>query len=103
MNFRALALGALGGAAAAGAAWVVIDRLIDKRFEREALDLIDAARPRLRKEIRTELEREIPDQVKKAIDDKLSSYGITPETGRQIASVLDTADNWGLIGLRGQQ
>lgn len=70
------ALGAVGGAAATLAAWAIVDW-----------------------QLKRTIERDIPPEVSRELDRKLSSVGLDRTTGRRMAAALQAADNIGLIGI----
>lgn len=70
--------GALGGAAAGLLVWGLTNFVIQKKLGKV-------------------LQTEVPPLIRAELDRKLAEYNITPDTGRQVARVLDQADRWGLI------
>lgn len=90
-------IGALGGVGVAFLSWMFISKKLDQEFQGRATSLLDEMSPGLRQEIQRTLDREVPTRVRTEIRRTLNSYGITEATGRQISSVLATADRMGLI------
>lgn len=98
-----LVYGALGAAAGGGLAllvWFVASRQLDRQFDAAAAQMLTRGSDELRREIRKTLDQEIPARVGREIDTKMREVGITRDTGRQLAALLELADRTGLIGLR---
>lgn len=95
----AFVFGAIGGGIATGLAWLVVSRAIDRQFASEARDLVSQVRPDLEAEIRAELDREVPPRVEAELRETLAEYGLTPDTGRRIDTLLSYADRIGLLGV----
>ena len=108
-------LGAAGGLLAGVGVALVASRILDQRLAEGSTTLTErlgAGREELDAafaEGRVELERlvadrvraEVPPVVRREVERSLSSYGLTPDTGRQIAQVLNYAERAGLLGLSG--
>jgi hypothetical protein len=91
------ALGALGGVAMTLGAWFIVSRLLDKQIDNGLADFVSRGGTQLRHTLDTE----IPRQVGAAIDQKFSEAGITRDTGRQLAMLLTTLEQRGVLsGLR---
>lgn len=86
---RSLVLGALGGAGAALVVWGVASRLISKQLE----DGASTMTPLIATSVRTE----VPPAVRAELTRTLNEYGFTPETGRQISSLLAYGDRLGVL------
>lgn len=107
-------LGAAGGLAAGLVVALVASRLLDQKLSEGSSTLTErlgSGREELEAafaEGRRDLERlvservrtEVPPVVRREVEASLSSYGLTPDTGRQIARVLSYAERAGLLGLR---
>lgn len=107
-------LGAAGGLAAGLVVALVASRTLDQKLSEGSGTLTErlgAGREELEAafaEGRRDLERlvservrtEVPPVVRREVEASLSSYGLTPDTGRQIAQVLSYAERAGLLGLR---
>lgn len=97
----ALLLGAIAGGAVAAGAWLWISKQMDKAFEEGSRDLLAQARPAMEREIRQQLQSQIPPLIDRQMTETLNRYGITPQTGAQLSRALTAAERIGLIGLVG--
>ena len=79
----------LAGGAVAFGSWLILDRVIDKNIGRSADALIDAVAPRMRSELRAQLDREVPPRIRQTLDEVLTEYGITQQTTSNIARILN--------------
>lgn len=82
LDKSALLAGAAGGLLTGTVAWFLLRPIVNKQMEDE---------------LRTQLRQQIPAQLNASLDQKLRQYGFTPETGRQVARLLQLADQSGLI------
>jgi hypothetical protein len=108
-------LGAAGGLLAGVGVALVASRILDQRLAegsstlterlgagREELDAAFAeGRAQLERLVADRVRDEVPPVVRREVERSLSSYGLTPDTGRQIAQVLSYAERAGLLGLSG--
>ena len=108
-------LGAAGGLLAGVGVALVASRILDQRLAEGSTTLterlgagreeIDAAfaEGRVERErlVADRVRAEVPPVVRREVERSLSSYGLTPDTGRQIAQVLNYAERAGLLGLSG--
>jgi hypothetical protein len=85
------------GAVAAYVVWRYGSAQIDKQLAAGGSRLLRDIRPELTGMIGTELTRQVPPMVRTEIRSTLSSYGITPTTGRRIDRVLVLAERTGII------
>jgi hypothetical protein len=79
---KTLLYATFAGAATGAVAWFLLRPIVDKGIESS---------------LRTQLERQIPEQLNRELDSKLRQYGFTPETGQQIARLLATLDRTGIL------
>lgn len=108
---KAVLWGTGAGVAAGVVAWFFAARALDKRFEAGGADLqreldrggaelgqrLQAGRTQLEQELRAQVDAQVPPVVRDEVVQTLSLYGITPATGRQIASALEQASRLGLL------
>lgn len=109
-----LLLGAGAGFVTAAVAWKLADRKLEARFDagakqlqsatREGRATLEARLARGRRELDTRVrqivESEVPPRVQIALATSLARYGITPETGRNVAVALAAARRTGLLGVQ---
>jgi hypothetical protein len=102
---------ALGGTVAALGVWALVRRGLDNALERGGADLrerlgaggadlerqLTRARNDLGTEIKVAVLREVPPQVEQTIRSTLTSYGITPDTGRRLDLALAAAERLGVL------
>ena len=93
----ALVVGGAAGGLIAFAVWKVASRAIDKQLAEGGKALLRSAESQLRTEATAVIRREVPEQVRTQMTATLRNFGLTPETGRQIATVLNYADRVGII------
>jgi len=110
-----LLVGAGAGLVTGLVVWKVADAKLNTRFATGAKQLQSATgegraqlerrlaqgRQELDRRVRTLVEDEVPPRVQLALATSLAQYGITPETGRNVALALAAARRTGLLGLRG--
>lgn len=108
---KTVAAGAAGGILGALAIWAFAGSQLDKQLQRGATDLasgldigrselesrLSGGRQELVTAIRTEVQSQVPPVVRRELESTLRRYNITPNTGRQISTVLDAADRIGII------
>lgn len=94
------AKGAIAGGVVAVVAWFAISRTIDAKLAEGGHAMLASAEGDLRTAIDRQLTREIPSRVQAEMSRTLNGYGLTPASGRQIASLLSRAESIGLLGLR---
>lgn len=82
LDRSALVAGAAGGILTGTVAWFILRPVVNKQMEDQ---------------LREQLRQQIPAQLNATLDTKLRQYGFTPETGRQVARLLELADRSGLI------
>jgi hypothetical protein len=102
------AIGALGGAAAAGAVWAYASHALDAQLAAGGSQLstgIQEGRATLETRLRqgeAELQNQIRTQVNAAMDQRLTAVGLDATTGNRINRLLALADSTGLLnGLNG--
>ena len=105
--WKSLALGALAGGIVGGIAFAYGSRKLDQQVEEGAVrmaadlgigaDQLRAELNRGREELRAQIRRQVPPLVEDQLEITLDRYGITPQTGRQMAIVLARAEEYGLI------
>lgn len=86
---RNLLLGAAGGAGAALLVWGIASRMISKQLESGAAEMT----PLIASSVRTE----VPPVVRAELTRTLNDYGFTPDTGRQISSLLSYGERLGVL------
>ena len=108
---RTLVLGGLGGLAGTVAVWWLISHALDKQLESGGQELssglltgraelerrLSEGQVELTRRIREEVSTQVPPTVRRELEATLARYSITPDTGRQISSVLSYAERMGLI------
>jgi hypothetical protein len=106
-------IGAAGGLLAGVGVAVFAARTLDQKMTegsatlterlgagREELeDALADGRRELEAEVVTRVRAEVPPVVRREVERTLLSYGLTPDTGRQIAQVLSYAEQAGLLGI----
>jgi hypothetical protein len=90
-------VGAIAGGAVATVAWYFTNRAIDKQLASGGRALLASAERELTAEASALIAREVPPRVRTELEATLRRYNITPDTGRQISTVLSYADRVGLI------
>lgn len=73
---KTLVLASLAGIATGTLAWFVLKPVVDRQIESS---------------VRTQLERQIPEQLSRELDAKLRAYGITPEATSALARLVQGA------------
>jgi hypothetical protein len=82
MDRTSLFTSAVAGAVAGSLAWFVLKPFVDRQMEAG---------------IREQLQTQLPQQLNAQLDTKLRQYGFTPETGRQVASLISAVSRTGVI------
>jgi hypothetical protein len=109
----AILFGATGGLVVSLTAWALASRALDKQMAAGAERLsqrlgagtttlaqrLREGQAQVEATVRQELVAQVPPLVRANIDTTLRSYGLTASTGRQIATVLQHAEDVGLLGL----
>lgn len=90
-------IGAVAGVGATIVVWKIASKKIDAEFASAGTRLIESGSASLRSGIATAVQQEVPPRVRAEIETKFREYGLTPSTGRQIATVLNAADRMGII------
>lgn len=104
-------VGGLGGAAVGTLIWMYASRKLDQQLAQGGSELasalgtgrselqarLSAGEAQLQQQIRTAVQREVPPTVRSTLETTLREYGLTPETGRQMSSILAAADRMGII------
>ncbi len=107
----AFAAGMGGGALVGVILWWYAGRKLDQAFVTGEAQLADrlgvgtaqlqqrfaAGRQELRTQITREVDAALPGAVRYNVAQAFANYGITPETGRQVATILNYADRIGVI------
>lgn len=103
----ALILGAGAGAIVGLIVWRYAQSRLERDFAKGTAQLAqrlglgeEQLRARIaegREQLRGQIARDLPPIVRATFDQRLSSYGITPETGRQLARLLAIAEDRGLL------
>lgn len=107
-------LGAAGGLLAGLVVAVVASRTLDDKLAAGSSTLTErlgagrgeleeafaAGRRDLERLVSERVQAEVPPVVRREVEASLGRYGLTPDTGRQIAQVLSYAERAGLLGLR---
>ena len=78
-------VGALMGGATALVAWILVSKTIDAKIAAGSASLYD------------QVDQQLPGKVQEAVQKKLNEVNLTPATGRQISSLLQTAERLRLI------
>lgn len=97
---KTLLMGAAGGAVVGFAAYLIIGRYMDAKLAEGGRAMLASAEGELGTSLRAQLDRQIPPLVHQQMTQTLNGYGLTPQTGQQIARVLSSAERYGLLGLR---
>lgn len=100
MDTRSLLWGAGAGALVALAALLIARRSLDTQFTSSGRELVEAAIPRLRREVASAVQREVPPAVETKIVETLNRYGITPTLTSRVNRALDLVARTGLLGVR---
>jgi len=95
-----LVLGALAGAGVTLVGYFVISKAIDAQLAQGGVRMLEQGELSLRTTMLQTLDREVPPKVRQAVQEKLDEAGLDATTGRRIATVLEQADRFGLLGLR---
>jgi hypothetical protein len=90
---RSILYAGLGGAVGATVLWFIASRLIDAQLQRGVSSIAP--------EIASAVQREVPPVVRRELESTLRRYNITPETGRQISSILNAFSASGLLSAMG--
>lgn len=90
-------VGGVAGGLLALIVWKVASKAIDKQLAEGGKALLRSAETQLRTEGVAIIRREVPPLVQAQMTTTLRNFGLTPETGRQIATVLNYADRVGII------
>lgn len=90
LNF---AVGAIGGGIMALGAWFAVSKLLDRQFAQGAAEFVTIGQ----RELQNTLDNEIPRRVSETIDQKFREAGITRDTGRQIATLMDSLERLGVL------
>lgn len=77
--------------------WKIASKSIDKQLAEGAEGLLSTGEAEMREEIRATINREVPPVVRREVEQKLRSFGLTPTTGAQISRILNYADRVGII------
>ncbi len=102
-QFRNVLLAGVGGAVAGGLVWFVARRSLDGQFEKSASELdqelvggseelrrkLEAGRREMRSEVTAQVRREIPPAVDRQLRETLDLYGITPQSSREIVTLIE--------------
>lgn len=97
LPIQPILVGALAGGLVATVAWYFTNRAIDKQLAQGGHALLESAERELNAEASALIAREVPPRVRAELEATLRRYNITPETGRQISTVLSYADRVGII------
>lgn len=101
-----------GGLLGAAIVWSFASRALDAQLARGLDDvgqrltggeaqfqrLLAQGRTELSGQLKREINEQVPPLVRRELTRTLSSYGITPETGRRVAVALAAAERAGLLG-----
>ncbi len=97
MNWRRFTASALISLGVAYAFLKVSERTLDRRLDDGVEGALERTRGRLEGEITQTLNRQVPPLVTRAIDQRLSQYGITRQLVSRADAALALADRAGLI------
>lgn len=106
MNWQNVSWAALGGGLAALGIWMVASRALDKQFAGGAAQLrsqlstggsalnarIAAGRRELQAELGQQIQTQVPLLVERSLRTTLLGYGLTPQSGRELARLITAGD-----------
>jgi hypothetical protein len=98
-TWLSVALGALGGGIITVVAWQAVSAALDSKFNDAATQLLTRAEAQLRNDITTQLNAQIPTQVRTAMDQQFQQVGLNQQSGHQLAALLNLAEATHLIGI----
>lgn len=82
MDKQNLLFAAIAGAVTGSLAWFALKPFVEHQMETA---------------IRDQLRTQLPQQLSAQLDTKLASYGFTPQTGQQVASLIAAASRSGIL------